>query len=197
MLDRIVKSNLIFGEAEDVDNFPDQPGIYAWFLPLRGYDGGDAGQFLGDLIASMSSAAGLTELDGETGQLSLTVRRRVPSISEGLSTKGITSMEVQSAAKLMLCCSFLTAPIYVGMTVEMGLQARIKSHLANPSELLTDNWAGSFRSRVAKVTGNKSYLNRCLVAMLPMPKEKFTPEFVKFFEHVLIRTIRPELSKRG
>jgi hypothetical protein len=197
MFDDAIKSHLIFGTADEVESFPDSPGIYAWFLPLRGYDAGTVDEYVRELIEGFNSAAKLTEASGEVGQLELSVKRRAPSIDIGGAPVNLTPQELQMAAKVMLSCSFLGAPIYIGMTVNIGLQGRIRQHLANPEELYAGNWTGSFRSRVAKLTGNRSFLRRCLVAMLPMPQEKFSPELIKFFEHVLIRAIRPALSRRG
>lgn len=102
MLDDTIKSHLTFAEADEVDSFPETPGIYAWFLPLRGYDAGTVDQYVRELIDGFNSAARLTEATGEVGQLELSVKRRAPSIEVDGAPVNLTPQELQMAAKVML-----------------------------------------------------------------------------------------------
>ena len=197
MLDQTVKQLLFFIRASDCDEMPDDPGIYAWFLPLEGDDTADLKTLLESLVSRLAAANQLTQAEGETGQHRISIQRTIPELSVNAVLPDLSSHQIQKAAKILKACSFLSSPIYIGMTVKMGLRSRIKSHLANPGELHDENWAGSFRSRVAWQTGDSRFLENCMIAYLPLPLGEIPEPLVRVFEQVLIRTIRPTQSVRG
>ena len=201
MLDMSIKKHLLFCDAAEVENLPDDPGIYAWFLPLAGDDSGNLKAMVNSLFTKTDTVRSVTEVEAGVGQFEIVMRRGSPgSLDEPLIQElnaQLTGTDLQVASKYLLLCSFLTAPIYVGMTVKMGLRERVKSHLQNPRELDDINWTGSFRSRVARSTENVNFLRRCLIACLPMPPDKFPPKMVRLFEHILLRVVRPAMSRRG
>lgn len=201
MFDTTVKNNLIFCEASEAEDLPNEPGIYAWFFPLDADDTGDLKRLVTSLIQKSNHAQELTKVHGNVAQLEISLSRSLPELAQeeliADLNAHLNSVQIQKAARLLLVCSFLTAPIYVGMTIDMGLRDRVRSHLRDPGQLNDANWNGSFCSRAAWRTRDSAFLQRCLVVCLPMPIALFPPDMVKLFEHLLIRTIRPPLSRRG
>jgi hypothetical protein len=196
MLDQTVKQLIFFTRASEFEDIPDVPGIYAWFLPLEGDDTGSLKVLLDSLLARLASSNQLTVAEGESGQHRISIQRAIPENLDRENLPDLSSHQIQKTARLLKTCSFLSSPIYIGMTVKMGLRSRIKSHLANPGDLNDENWCGSFRSRVAWQTGQQRFLETCMIAYLPMSPDDIPEPLVRVFEQVLIKTIRPTQSIR-
>jgi len=197
--DATAKRLLCFYEASDLSEVPELPGIYAWFLPLRGDTSDDFLTFLKSLESGVEKMAELTNIEGQTGQLRVSVRRDNPVLSdagEHISVEDLSPRKLQQIASMLLFCSFLTAPIYVGMT-DKSLRKRLQSHLLKPDLWDDEGWTGTFRNRVANRIGDTRFLERCLICCLPFDNTDFPKGTVRLFEKLLIRTLRPSQSLRG
>ncbi len=200
MLDDDVKRLVGFAEAADLSEVPDEPGIYAWFLPLRGDTSGDAASFVRSVCLGLEEGLPLSEAEAAVGTLDVVARRGMDELCDATLSRAsaaLTSHQVQKMARLVLCCSFLSSPIYVGMTRKQGLRTRLQQHLAKPRALSDGRWLRDFRSRSAAKTGLATYLRRCVIAYACFRKEEYPVEAIRLIEHVLIRTVRPAQSEAG
>lgn len=200
MLDEDVKRLMGYAEASDLSEVPDEPGIYAWFLPLRGDTSGDAVSFVRSLCLGLEKGLALSEAQAAVGSLDIVARRGIDDPRDAVLTRAsdkLTSHQLQKVARLLLCCSFLSSPVYVGMTSKQGLRTRLQQHLAKPSTLSDGNWLRDFRSRAAAKTGLDTYLRQCVIAYACFREEELPAEAIRLAEHVLIRTARPAQSVAG
>jgi hypothetical protein len=204
--DHLVKTRLGFALASQIDSVPDRPGIYAWYIPLKGDDSGTLLNFVADLQTTLSQYACLSELAAVGAQRRVLISRNCPSDepseADTILSNGLSNETVQIIAQLMLVMSFLAEPVYVGMTFQQGgLRARLRSHLQNSKDLFDDDpgWTGSFRNRAAQALGVQDGLRNCLIAYLTLP-ESFPLEnadLVRFLERQLIRYVRPAQNRRS
>ena len=204
VFDTTVKERIFFTTAGDLDEVPEEPGVYAWFLPMRGDTASNLETYLKSMAENMAEAVQVSAVSGETMQRRFQLERNPPTfqLSEPAIRKvstSITSSQLQSLATSVLVLSFLSEPIYVGMTeANKGLKSRLRQHLLSVHSFDDDtNWRGSFRTRVAKLLSKPDYLRRCLIAYMPISKDVFGEDFPRLIEHILIRTIRPAQSVRG
>ncbi len=204
IFDGDLKKRFGFVKASESEDIPELPGIYAWYLPMRGDDGSDLPAFLRSLEKSVSHYAPVTMLEGNGAQRRIQIERNVPEFDVSSAplqrlTESIGSSQVQQISKLVLMLSFLTEPFYVGMTDSSnGLRNRIQQHLQSVKSFDEDKrWTGSFRTRIAHVLGEKEALKRCLVAFVTLPEELVGTDATRLLEHILIRTVCPSQSKRG
>lgn len=204
IFDGDLKKRFGFVQASEASDIPDLPGIYAWYLPMRGDDGADLPVFLTSLEKSIAHFTPVTKLEADGTQRKIHIERNAPEFD--LSSAPIqrlastfSSSQVQQLSKLVLMLSFLTEPFYVGMTdASNGLKNRIQQHLQSVKSFDEDRrWTGAFRTRIAHVLGEKEALKRCLVAFVTLPEELVGTEASRLLEHILIRTISPSQSQRG
>lgn len=152
----------------------------------------------------MERSAPATEVSGKGRQRHFSVRRNSPLFKLDAETilkldSELTSSSLQILSKLVLFLSFMSEPIYIGMTKGAeGLRGRLTQHLAAPKDF-DDNaeWNGAFNSRIAATLDDPSYLKQCLIAYLPVPTEELGDDTPRIIEHILIKTICPALSRRG
>lgn len=204
IFDSDLKKRFGFVQASEFADIPEGPGIYAWYLPMRGDDGADLLVFLKSLERSISNFAPVTKLEADGTQRKIYIERNVPEFDlasapiQRLSTT-LSGSQIQQLSKLVLMLSFLTEPFYVGMTdASNGLKNRIQQHLQSVKTFDEDKrWTGAFRTRIAHVLGEKEALKRCLVAFVTLPEELVGTETARLLEHILIRTISPSQSHRG
>lgn len=204
--DQLVKTHLGFALASQIDSIPDQPGIYAWYIPLKGDDSDTLVNFVADLQTTLSKYAVLSEMAAVGAQRRVLISRNCPTDEpteeDKTLSRGLSNETVQLISQLMLVMSFLAEPVYVGMTFQQGgLRARLRSHLQHPRGLFDDDsgWTGSFRNRAAQALGVQDGLRNCLVAYLTLP-EGFpleSPGLVRFLERQLIRYVRPAQNRRS
>lgn len=204
--DHLVKTHLGFALASQVDSVPDRPGIYAWYIPLKGDDSGTLLDYVTALQATLGRYVSLSEMAAVGAQRHVLISRNYPTDepteADRALSNGVSNETVQLIFQLMLVMSFLAEPVYVGMTFQQGgLRARLRSHLQNPRELFEDDsgWSGSFRSRAARALGVGDGLRNCLIAYLTLP-EGFplnSPDLVRFLERQLIRYVRPAQNRRA
>ena len=204
LFDQQVKQCLGFAVAADIDEVPEEPGIYAWYLPLRGDSSLDLLGFLKSLQSNTEAGLPATSMTGESRQRRFVLDRNPPDFdltSEMVRklSESLSSSKIQTLASTVLILSFLTEPIYVGMTeANKGLRSRLKQHLQSVKMFDQDrNWSGAFRTRVAQVLQDPTYLRRCLIAYMPVTSLQLGEHSTRLIEHILIRTIRPVQSVRG
>ncbi len=204
LFDQRVKSSLGFALAAEIEDVPEEPGIYAWYLPMRGDSSGDLLQFLRSLEANVEAAVPATSMSGEGRQRRFILERNPPkfdfnSVAVQKLAGTLSTGKIQTLANVVLVLSFLTEPIYVGMTeANKGLRSRLKQHLQSVKTFDNDsNWSGAFRSRVAKVLQDPKYLRRCLIVYMPISSLELGEHSIRLLEHILIRTVRPSQSVRG
>ena len=204
--DHTVKTYFGFARADEIDHVPESPGVYAWYIPLRGDDSGSLLEFLGDLHNTLKDYVPLTALGAVGAQRSISIERNspefLPTDAEETLSRELANESIQAVAQLMLVMSFLAEPVYVGMTRQKGgLRARLKSHLQNPRTLFDEDqaWTGSFSSRAAEVLGRPDGLNGCLVAYISLPKSNVLRDkrVIRLLERQLIRFIRPAQNRRS
>lgn len=204
IFDGDLKKRFGFVKAAEFEDIPELPGIYAWYLPMRGDDGSDLPAFLRSLEKSISHYAPVTKLEANGAQRRIQIERNVPEFDVTSAplqrlTESLSSSQVQQLSKLVLMLSFLTEPFYVGMTDSSnGLRNRIQQHLQSVKSFDEDKqWTGTFRTRIAHVLEEKEALKRCLVAFVTLPDELVGTDAARLSEHILIRTVCPSQSKRG
>jgi len=204
LFDQHVKRSIGFALASDLDDVPEEPGVYAWYLPLRGDSSSDLLIYLKSLQENVEAAIPATTMSGEGRQRRFNLERNPPSFElaspavQSLS-ESLSQSKIQALATAVLILSFFSEPIYVGMTdSEKGLRSRLKQHLQSVKSFDKDiNWHGSFRTRVAHLLNDPKYLSRCLIAYMPVSSFALGEYAPRLLEHILIRTIRPARSVRG
>lgn len=204
MFDKFVKGSIGFTLASDLENVPEEPGIYAWYLPLKGDTSSDLLHYLKSLQSSAESSIPATEMSAAGRQRQFTVTRNPPLFELATPavqrlSETISSSNLQKLARLVLALSFFSEPIYVGMTeANKGLQSRLKQHLQSVKTFDDDaKWRGEFRTRMAKVLGDSSFLKQCVIAYMPISVSELGEDAPRVLEHILIRTVRPAQSVRG
>jgi hypothetical protein len=204
IFDGDLKKRFGFVKASESEDIPDLPGVYAWYLPMRGDDGADLSVFLKSLENSIACFAPVTKLEADGTQRRIQIERNVPSFdlnSAPIQRLGasLDNSQVQQLSKITLMMSFLAEPFYVGMTDSSnGLRNRIRQHLQSVNSFDEDQkWSGAFRTRIAHVLREKDALKRCLIAFVTLPENLVGPDVTRLLEHILIRTIRPSQSHRG
>lgn len=202
--DKFVKGSIGFALASDLNDVPELPGIYAWYLPLKGDTSSDLLHYLKSLQGRLESAVPATEMSAAGQQRHFSVSRNPPSFDLAAPpvqrlAETITSSQLQGLASLILALSFLSEPIYVGMTAaNKGLRSRLGQHLQSVKSFDGDhNWRGQFRTRIAKVLDDKTFLKQCVIAYMPISVSALGDDAPRVLEHILIRTVRPAQSVRG
>jgi len=204
LFDDTIKGAIFYTNASNLEDVPDCAGVYAWYLPLRGDDSDDLLKFLSSLESNASKLVPASQIEASGQQRKLVVERNPPSFDMASSeirrlADACDSQDVQRLSSLVSKLAFLMEPIYVGMTTENnGLKSRLQQHLMSVNSFDEDsNWSGSFRTRIAKILGEKDMLRKCLIAYIPIKENIYGPNAARLIEHILIRTIRPAQSKRG
>lgn len=204
LFDQQVKRSIGFCLASDLEDVPEEPGIYAWYLPMRGDSSSGLLQYLKSLQENIEACSPATSMSGEGRQRRFTLERNPPVFDLGsqaiqILSESLSPSKVQALAKTVLVLSIFAEPIYVGMTeANKGLRSRLRQHLQSVKSFDHDlRWSGSFRTRIAKVLGESTYLNRCVIAYMPVSSLGFGDNATRLLEHILIRTIRPAQSIRS
>lgn len=204
LFDHSVKKTLSFAVASDLEDVPDEPGLYAWYLPFRGDTSGDLLRYLKSLEANLRYSVPATAVSGASKQSHFTVQRHVPSFD--LTTSSIESLaqsmkpsQVQSLGAAVLALSFLSEPFYIGMTeAQGGLRSRLLQHLASVESFDKDlRWRGSLRTRIAHTLKDPGFLMKCIIVYVPMAALDLGDNTARLLEHVLIRIVSPAQSLRG
>jgi hypothetical protein len=204
LFDKTLKNTIGFASASDLSEVPSEPGIYAWYLPLKGDDSGSLLNYLNSLQNGIEKMTPATEVSGTGRQRRFTVSRNPPYFKIGSEyiqklDSEINNAGVQKIANTILLLSFFTEPIYIGMTkANEGLNIRLKQHLQNVKSF-DDNeqWNGKFSSRIATVLDDPKILKQCFIAFMPISDEDLNENAPRLIEHILIKTISPSMSKRG
>lgn len=198
--DGYVKRNLIFALANELDAVPEQPGVYAWFLPFEADATVSVRELMRSLCDGLKASTALTQVEADVGATTVALRMAVPSFDLELQAaqaadQAMTRRQRENLGQLLLALSLLAPPIYVGLARgKRGLRGRLEQHLAG--ETLDPQWLGSFHSRVRHVMEDASLLRRCVIACMPLPSG-MPPEATRVLEHILIRVVRPAQSRRG
>lgn len=204
LFDQSVKKTLSFAVASDLEDVPDEPGIYAWYLPFRGDTSGDLLRYLKSLEANLMHSVPVTAVYGATKQSHFTLQRNVPAFD--FTTSNIESLaqsmrpsQVQSLGAAVLALSFLSEPFYIGMTeAQNGLRSRLLQHLASVDSFDKDlRWRGSLRTRIAHTLKDPAFLSKCIIVYVPMAALDLGENASRLLEHVLIRIVSPAQSLRG
>ena len=133
-----VKSSFGFTLAADIEDVPEEPGIYAWYLPMRGDSSGDLLQYLRSLEENVETGIPATSMSGEGRQRRFVLERNPPKFNlnsaEVQKLSGtLSTSKIQTLASVVLVLSFLTEPIYVGMTeANKGLRLSL-IHISEPT----------------------------------------------------------------
>jgi hypothetical protein len=204
LFDRSLKTRIGFTRASDISDVPNEPGIYAWYLPLSGDDSGNLLGFLKSLQGNLERTSPATEVSGAGRQRHFSVKRNPPAfhmdsepvlrLDEHIGKSGL-----QALSRLVLFLSFLSEPIYIGMTKgSEGIKGRLAQHLQSPGSFDSDaSWNGAFNSRISTILNDASILKQCLIAYLPIPSGEIGDDAPRVIEHILIKTICPAMARRG
>lgn len=204
IFDKSLKSKIGFAQASDIEDIPNSPGVYAWYLPMKGDDSGGLLAYLKSLQSNSERTRPATEVSGSGRQHSFKISSNPASFK--LDSPPILKLDetldnpgVQSLARLVSFLSYLSEPIYIGMTKgSEGLQGRLKQHLQTPKLFDTNPaWNGSFNSRIATILNDPTILQKCLIAFIPIEIDELGEEAPRLIEHIVIKTICPALSRRG
>ena len=204
LFDKFAKDSIGFAVASDLESVPEEPGVYAWYLPLKGDASTDLLRFLSTLQSNVEFSIPATEISGSGRQRRFSIERNPPVFDLGSPavqnlSESITPSRLQALANLVLVLSFFSEPIYVGMTeADKGLRSRLKQHLQSVNTFDEDSkWSGSFRTRIAKILNDGKFLKQCLIAYMPLPTSMLGEDSARVLEHILIRSVRPAQSVRG
>ncbi len=202
-IDVLIKHGISFHWGEDVDECPEEPGIYAWFLPNMGGPSKSLGALFASVQKQLAQTSSLTEVVGRVGTSQLSLRQsvgeedweaRLPESEWPLSRS-----QVENVGNLLLALSIFSPPIYIGMAAgQGGLRQRLKQHVEGQYQVLDgDPYLGTFAARVTYLMNDPRVLKKCIVACVKISGFPNNQQLVREIEHFLIQTLKPTQSKKG
>ena len=78
-IDALIKHSISFHWGENVSEAPEEPGVYAWFLPNLGSEFQSLGALLSSVQKRLDRTGALTEVVGRVGSSHLAIRQAVGS----------------------------------------------------------------------------------------------------------------------
>jgi hypothetical protein len=202
-IDALIKHSISFHWGENVAEAPEEPGVYAWFLPNLGSEFQSLGALFSSVQRRLDRTGALTEVVGRVGASHLAIRQavgaenweaRLPAAEWPLSRN-----QVEGAANLLLALSIFSPPIYVGMAAgQEGLRQRLRQHVEGQYRVVDgDPYLGSFAARVTHIMNDSHTLKRCLVACVRVTGFPDNQLLIRELEHFLIQTLKPTQSRKG
>lgn len=203
-IDSLIRESFQWYWGDDVDEAPDKPGIYAWFIPHAPTTYETLGKCFASIEDSVKQFTKLTELTGRVGITEVSLKQstsgenweaRIPPTGAW----DLTDTQTEDIANKLLPLSILAPPIYIGKaTGKEGLKQRLRAHVTGKIQIdPQDPYLGSFAARVEHLMNNPSQLKKCIVACIPIVELPNNDQLIREIEHFLIRSLRPSLSKRG
>lgn len=172
---------------------PNKSGVYAWYMPLRFYDGltvEDNIKLYTDLDLWDGNATRKASIDFHWDRIELKAKRRkrknMPSNLSQLDESTLSHLD-----NPLLLCSVLARPLYVGKAG--NLRDRIEQHTdSNPT-------ANTFNTRFNEWANTSSIAGRISVTDLlfmfvPIDNDGNNKDIIDNLEAVLIHLISPALS---
>jgi hypothetical protein len=202
-IDALIKHSISFHWGEDVSDAPEDPGIYAWFLPNSGGMHSTLGKLFASVQKQLDQTSALTEVTGRVGTSRLSIRQLVSTEDweERLPEEKwpFSKSEVERVSNLLLALSIFSPPIYVGMAAgEGGLRQRLKQHVDGQYVVTPgDPYLGTFAARVTHAMNDQRILKTCLVACLKISGFPNNAQLIREIEHFLIQSLKPTQSKKG
>lgn len=186
-----------------MDEAPEEPGVYAWFLPNQGGPSGTLGKLFSSIQKQLDQSSTLTEVIGRVGTSQLSLRQSVGTedwedrLPE--SDWPFSRSQVESVGNLLLALSIFSPPIYIGMAAgQGGLRQRLKQHVEGQYQVLDgDPYLGTFAARVTYLMNDPRVLKKCIVACVKISGFPNNQQLVREIEHFLIQTLKPTQSKKG
>lgn len=199
----LIQHSITFHWGDDVDDAPEEPGVYAWFLPNLGSPSGTLGKLFASIQKQLDQLSTLTEVVGRVGTSRLSLRqsvgtedweKRLPESEWSLSRS-----QVENVGNLLLALSIFSPPIYIGMAAgQRGLRQRLKQHVEGQYQVLEgDPYLGTFAARVTHLMNDPRVLKKCIVACVKVNGFPNNEQLVREIEHFLIQTLKPTQSKKG
>lgn len=205
-INRLIKEQIFFAYGSDLENIPEKPGIYAWFLPVninfenlfQSVQEDTRSKAREMLQAELNKYNDVHKINGTLGPYSVAIGKRNAELGSDLRIfaegKKMLEEDKKNLFNIFMALSIFNAPIYVGMTErEEGLKKRLREHIQAKIDEASPN--ANLRTRLFRATGDRDLLERCLAAAVPMAQ--LDNQIYRFAEHVLIQSIRPIQSKRG
>jgi len=168
-IDALIKHGISFDWGEIAES-PEEPGIYAWFLPNLGGPSPTLGKLFAPVQKQLDQTSALTEVTGRVGTSRLSIRQSVSAEKWEARLPDtewpFSRIQVESVANLLLALSVLSLPIYIGMTEgQNGLRERLRRHIdgrfiVSAGDPLLENCA----SKSARILNNPRTLKKCVVA---------------------------------
>jgi hypothetical protein len=202
-IDALIKHSFSFYWGSEVDEAPEEGGVYAWFLPNIGGPSVSLGKLFATVQKNVDQFSKLTEVVGRVGTTRLAIRQSTGSEDwEGRipdSDWPLARTQVECIGNLLLALSIFSPPIYVGMASgEGGLRQRLRQHIDGQYAVYEgDPYLGSFAARVTHLMNDRRTLKRCIVACLKISGFPKNSNLIREIEHFLIQSIKPTQSKKG
>lgn len=199
----LIQHSMAFYWGDEVNEAPEEPGVYAWFLPNQGSPSETLGELFASIQKQLDRSSTLTEVVGRVGTSHLALRQavgaedweqRLPKSEWPLSRS-----QVEDVGNLLLALSIFSPPIYIGMAAgQGGLRQRLKQHVEGQYQVLDgDPYLGSFAARVTHLMNNPRVLKKCIVACVKITGFPQNEKLIREIEHFLIQTLKPTQSKKG
>jgi hypothetical protein len=201
-IDRLIKRSINFCWGSDVDDTPEEPGVYAWFLPFRSSDFTDLPRLFESARSNLESKAALTRVGGKIGASFIEFQQAVPAKEDlrplSVPENPLSRSQMEQIGDFLLAFSILSPPIYVGMAAgERGLRQRLKQHVSGNFVIAQDDpYLGSFAARVTHIINDPRYLPQCIVAYASLNNLPEKAIASRWLEHFLINQVNPNLSIR-
>jgi hypothetical protein len=202
-IDALVKHSISFHWGVEVDDAPEDPGIYAWFLPNHGGPTANIGSLFSSVQKQLDQASALTEVFGRVGTSRLSFRQAVGSEDweKRLPEEEwpYSRSQVEQVGNLLLALSVFSPPIYIGMAAgQGGLRQRLKQHIEGQYQVLDgDPYLGTFAARVTHIMNDPRVLKKCIVGCMKVTGFSNNSQLIREIEHFLIQTLKPTQSKKG
>lgn len=172
---------------------PRKGGIYAWFMPLRFYEGLTAEENIkmyAELDLWDGNASRKAAIDFNWDRIEIEAKRskrkNIPSTLTQLAEPTLAQLEIP-----LLLSSVFARPLYVGKTD--NLRDRIENHTDTKLDV------NDFNTRFSKWVATTPIAGRIdvsdlLFVFLPLDKEEYPKDIVDVLEAILHHVIGPPLS---
>lgn len=170
-------------EASDIDDVPEFPGFYAWYLRLQNRDAfSDYHEVFKDRRLETKARGDL--LEEYSGEISL----------QEIELEMVSDFELLKDATVAF-----SPPLYIGVTVDQNLRKRLKDHrkVLNDAIYGGVDDAGEFGERIALVLnqGGNISVNDFFVRVVPV-EDPESRDQIEEIEYYLNRTYVPIYGKK-
>lgn len=199
----LIQHSITFYWGSDVDDAPEDPGVYAWFLPNQGSPSGTLAKLFNSIQKHLDHSSTLTEVVGRVGTSQLSLKQSVSAENWDARLPEpewpLSRSQVENVGNLLLALSIFSPPIYIGMAAgQEGLRQRLKQHVEGQYQVLDgDPYLGTFAARVTHLMNDPRVLKKCIVACVKISGFPNNQQLVREIEHFLIQTLKPTQSKKA